>query len=365
MVIEQSYQNLPYHLRQEFGGYGRRLLGESYWKKSSDGCSEVQFKWEQNANPSSYVCSHKQHAQRRLAFSKVDNLLNWSSSCSLVGSVLCKNDAAYYAPPGPSSCTLSISRILQNFKFLKVLDLENYVVIDFIPTDQVYLRYFSAQTEQMSIPSYISNLSNLETMIFKCRSRDFGTTVLPVTVREMVKLIHLHISDFSIEDAEELLENSPKLYDLETFSAPFFSCVEDDEMMLRKTPNLRKLICVFKGLFHDFEPHVLNFPTGLEMLKIYRLQYASKTIPFFISAPNLNNLKLSGFFLHPQHLSEIAQLQNLQRIAPNLLSSQLGISKKHKLKIIKILISSSSSRVRRVGSRSNLASVVAFNVNYT
>nr|Q6L403.1 RecName: Full=Putative late blight resistance protein homolog R1B-17 [Solanum demissum]AAT38770.1 Putative late blight resistance protein, identical [Solanum demissum] len=242
------------------------------------------------------VYSHKQHAH--LAFTEMDNLVEWSASCSLVGSVLFKNPDSYLYSPA-----FSISLILLNFKFLKVLDLERQVVIDFIPTELFYLRYLSASIEQNSIPSSISNLWNLETLILKGISAK--TLLLPSTIWDMVKLRHLHIPKFSPENDEALLENSARLYDLETISTPYFSSVEHAELILRKTPNLRELICEVECLEYPPQYHVLNFPIRLEILKLYRSK-AFKTIPFCISAPNLKYLKLSGFYLDSQYLSETA-----------------------------------------------------------
>ena len=83
----------------------------------------------------------------------MDNLVEWSASCSLVGSVLSKNYDPYFAGRPLSSHAFSISHILLNFKFLKVLNLEHQVVIDSIPTELLYLRYLSAHIEKYSIPS--------------------------------------------------------------------------------------------------------------------------------------------------------------------------------------------------------------------
>ncbi|XP_049404833.1 putative late blight resistance protein homolog R1B-16 [Solanum stenotomum] len=261
--------------------------------------------WIKRDQSTNAVYSHKRHAH--LAFTEMDSLVEWSASCSLVGSVLLKN----YAPL--SSPAFSISHILLNFKFLKVLDLEHQVVIDFIPTELTYLRYFSALIDQNSIPSSISNLWNLETLILKRRSAwRNNMLLLPGTVWDMVKLRHLHIPNFIPENEEALLENSPKLDDLETLSTLYFSRVEDAELMLRKTPNLRKLICEVECLEFPHHWHVLNFPIRLEILNLH-LSKAFQTTPFCISAPNLKYLKLSAFYMDSQYLSETADhLKNLE-----------------------------------------------------
>ncbi|KAH0668797.1 hypothetical protein KY289_023290 [Solanum tuberosum] len=267
---------------------------------------------DQITKPSSCVYSHKQHAH--LAFTEMHNLVEWSASCSFVGSVVLSNKyVPYFSVDLSLSHAFDISHILPNFKFLKVLDLEHQVFIDFIPTELVYLKYFSAHIVQNSIPSSISNLWNLETLILnRVRRVSRCTLLLPSTVWDMVKLRHLYIPDFSTENEEALLEKSAKLYDLETLSTPYFSRFEDAELMMRKTPNLRKLICEVECLEYPPQYHVLNFPIWLEILKLYRSK-AFKTIPFCISAPNLKYLKLSGFYLDSQYLSETADhLKNLE-----------------------------------------------------
>uniref|UniRef100_M1CEE7 Disease resistance protein n=1 Tax=Solanum tuberosum TaxID=4113 RepID=M1CEE7_SOLTU len=128
---------------------------------------------------------------------------------------------------------------------------------------------------------------------------------LPSTVWDMVKLRYLYIPNFSPENKKALLENSPKLYDLETLSNPYFTRVEDAELMLRKTPNLRKLKCEVQCLKYPHQCHMLNFPIRLEILKLH-LSKAFETVPFCISASNLKYLKFSGFYLNSQYLSETA-----------------------------------------------------------
>ncbi|XP_009764259.2 late blight resistance protein R1-A-like [Nicotiana sylvestris] len=372
-IVEQSYQDLPCHLKPcflYFGAFledrvinvskltrlwtsegflksceGKRLedIAEGYLenlmgrnlvmdaKRSSDGkveacrlhdvllefCKEKAAEenlllWiirDHNANPSSCIYSHKQHAQRRLAFCEVDNLEEWSPSCTHVGSILFRSNTDFFARISVPKPAFAISRILQNFKFLKVLDLEQNVVIDSFPTELVYLRYIYAETKQKSIPSSISNLWNLETLIL----RSWGQMLLPVTLRKMSKLRHLHISHFfTINNAEKLLEDSSKFYDLDTLSQPYFSCVKDVELILRKAPNIRELECKFKGVCNSPFP-VLDCSTQLETLhiigEVVELQHR---YPVCISASNLRRLKLSVLRLSHEHLSNIAQLQNLQ-----------------------------------------------------
>lgn len=190
-----------------------------------------------------------------------------------------------------------------------MLDL-NSTKIYFYPTELVYLRYFSATTKKF-IPSSIANQWNLETLILENR---YGVWSLPVVLWKMVKLRHLNIKKgFVITNAEELLENTA----LETLSVAHFSCVKDAELILRKTPNLRKLSCEVKSA-DNFQDHELNFPPRLETLKARGpLVISGSSRPFCISAPYLKDLRLTTFHLVPYHLSNIGLLQNLEVLKLN------------------------------------------------
>ncbi|KAM3289651.1 putative late blight resistance protein R1B-23 [Capsicum chacoense] len=373
-VIEQSYQILPYHLRSCFlyfgaflednvidvskltwlwisegfirscegkslediaEGYLENLIGRNLvigTKRSPQGkikacrihdllhdfCKErakeemriLWLRWDQNVNPSSRLSGHKQLAHR-LCIDGEGDPGNWSSCLSHVFSIILHNNR------------LSIghdSHIFHNLKFIKVLDLES-TRISLFSFNLVYLRYFAAETSDFSI---ITDCWKLETLKLKTLGE---TMSLPITLWKMDKLRHLHISNcsFAREFALDLIENSKKLHDLKTLSTPYFSSCQEAEFILRKTPNLRELRCKVKGVYH-LQDYVLNFPARIETLKIHvsytaypaqieilKLQNSyTPAIPFRISAPNLKNLTLKDFYLHPQHLSEIASLQNLQ-----------------------------------------------------
>ncbi|PHT66870.1 Late blight resistance protein R1-A [Capsicum annuum] len=360
-IIEQSYQILPYHLRSCFLYFGRFLedsvipvskltrlwisegfvrsckgksledIAEGYlenligrnlvmgtkWNCRGkikacrvhdllhDFCKErakeemrlLWQKWDENANPSSRFSSDVQLAHRMCIYGEGNRAGNWSSCLSHVVSIILLNYGLD-------------THIFHGFKFLKVLDLELTYILSF-PTDLVYLRYFAAQTPGLSISSFIENRWLLETL--KLRN-DRKKISLPITFLKMAKLRHLHISNFSFTRgfAEKITENTEELHYLKTLCTPSFSCAQEAESILRKTPNLRELRCAVECV-DNFQYYVLNFPAQLETLKI-RLCYTpdTKTSPFCISAPNLRNLTLKDFLLHPQHLPKIASLQNLQ-----------------------------------------------------
>ncbi|PHT67858.1 putative late blight resistance protein -like protein R1B-23 [Capsicum annuum] len=252
---------------------------------------------DQNVNTSSSIYSHKQLIQRHMSFnSEVVNLVEWISSCSLVGAV------SFMEGRNKGSFSIVQSSHIY-FRFIKVLNLE-FIVIDSFPTELVYLRYFAARTSQKSITSSIANLRNLETLIVKPMR---GKLILPLTLLKMVKLRHLQIyskAHFTLNAAEESLETA-KFVNLITLSSPTFCCVRDAELMLR-TPNLRKLRCSFVGW--GYPSREMSSLTRLETLSIKMDSCGSSPSNF---PPNLKKLTLSNFTMYWLQ-SSIAMLPNLQ-----------------------------------------------------
>ncbi|KAL3336927.1 hypothetical protein AABB24_029552 [Solanum stoloniferum] len=352
-IIELSYQHLPYYLKSCFLYFGTFLedeeinvskltwlwIGEGFVKdlegkslqdiakgyldilikrnlvmnakRSSDGkvkacrvhhllldfckkkAEEEHFlsriKWDQIDKSLSATSSQKKVAQRRVVFIEEENLIEWSSSRCLVDSLLFRIiDVS----------SRLVSQIFYNFKFLKVLNLESTVINSF-PTVLVYLRYFSAQTDQDSITSLIANLWNLETLILKPTK---GKLKLPVTIFKTVRLRHLCIDNayFTLNGVEGLLEK------LEVLSTPCFSCAKDVELVVQKTPNLREL----RFSFVDFRQECLPCLNFLETLEIHLAADSTVSGPYIFPA-TLRNLTLSNFFLGSYHESNISMLPNL------------------------------------------------------
>lgn len=208
------------------------------------------------------------------------------------------------------------SIIFGNFKFLRVLDLE-VVVVESFPTELNHLRYLAVQTTQSSIPSSIENLWNLQTFIVK---RNGGQVCLPDTFWKLSKLRYVSISDSALFDlcgAQESRDGNPsKLDNLETFSSIYVSRVNNMERMVTRTPNLRKLRCVFAdlGRWGKNENHfpVLDSLSRLETLKVVLIGISEKG-PSRLNFPkNLKKLTLCKFPLPPAEISIIAKLVNLE-----------------------------------------------------
>ncbi|KAJ8543705.1 hypothetical protein K7X08_025323 [Anisodus acutangulus] len=207
------------------------------------------------------------------------------------------------------------------FRLLKVLDLERVDLwISFPKQIQllIHLRYLNVRTGTTSIPRWIDKLAYLETLLVKGLR---GEVKLPDTVWNMVRLRHVHINDrASFGFRKEVIENSSKLYDLETLSTPSLAYGDDMEKMMRKFSNLKRLRCRFLESSHysmKLRKTFIRFPTldvliHLESLKVFSNGKKLSQPCEFKLPENLKKLTLSNFRLPWKEISTIATLPNLE-----------------------------------------------------
>ncbi|XP_027063223.2 putative late blight resistance protein homolog R1A-3 [Coffea arabica] len=215
-----------------------------------------------------------------------------------------------------------LSFIFQVFKLLRVLDLSQINLGATLPREigsLVQLRYLAVLGNMKSIPSSITNLSNLETLILEI----YGWLIsLPDTIWNMKRLRHLHLKDESLTGGFDLpmenLDNSSQLCNLDTFSWVSLSSWENMDKILRKIPNIRKLKC---RLVVDCDPAkegsyrilVLDFLGQLESLNLRLRTEIDERYPFeFHFSLTIKKLTLSCFCLPWSDISAIADLPNLQ-----------------------------------------------------
>ncbi|XP_027150795.1 putative late blight resistance protein homolog R1B-23 [Coffea eugenioides] len=213
-------------------------------------------------------------------------------------------------------CPYDISSILNNFKLLRVLDVECINMGHAFPRGievMVRLRYLALSGDIDSIPESISELLNLEILLVKGLK---GRVLLPRTIWSMAKLRHVHVINhaaFSLQDG--IWKSSSQLHNLVSFSSPYLSCGERTENIMRRLPKLRKLRCTFSELSDGNEKcnqfPKLNFLTELVSLK---LLYSGRiALPCKFDFPlNLRKLTLSKFHLPWSYISEIGKLPNLE-----------------------------------------------------
>lgn len=286
------------------------LMLEFCKEKAKEDNFLLWLKRDHDSNPPCFYSERPMH--RRLSFcSNRDNLSEWRPSCSHARSIL-------FRELSDNACSSmgQASVIFGNFKFLRVLDLE-VVVVESFPTELNHLRYLSVQTTKSSIPSSIENLWNLQTFIVK---RSGGQVWLPNTFWKLSKLRYVSISDsalFDLRGAQASRDGSPSNLDnLETLSSIYVSRVNNMERIVRRTPNLRKLRCVFADLGcwgkNENQFPVLDSLSQLETLKVVFIGI-SEIGPSRLNFPkNLKKLTLCKFPLSPVEISTIAKLVNLE-----------------------------------------------------
>ncbi|KAL3501672.1 hypothetical protein ACH5RR_036121 [Cinchona calisaya] len=213
-------------------------------------------------------------------------------------------------------CPYDISFISDNFKLLRVLDVESINVGSSFPTGIELLdtlRYLAVSGDIDSIPSTISKLWRLEIFIVKGLK---GKVALPDTLWSMTRLRHLHVNSnaiFSWQD--ESLTSSSRLDNLVTLSSPILSYGDDTEKIMRKFPKLRKLRCTFSESSHQSGNcsrfPLLEFLTELESLKIFYYGGMHHSCEFNFPL-NLKKLSLSDFILSWSSIFAIGILPKLE-----------------------------------------------------
>ncbi|XP_074285945.1 putative late blight resistance protein homolog R1B-16 [Silene latifolia] len=188
----------------------------------------------------------------------------------------------------------------ENFKSLTLLDLEKHEMDDNFSAnigELTLLRYLSMRGWMTSIPSSISRLLNLETLIVRGTR---GEVEVPHTIFSLSKLRELLVDKRARVDVHPSNDNS--LSSLQTFSTPVLSGSAADQIIAR-LPILRKLRCII--LEKSFDLSILDRLCHLESLKVF---YQSLD-PFCgkLSFPsNLYKLTLSRFQLPWLDMEKIA-----------------------------------------------------------
>ncbi|CAI9095214.1 OLC1v1031101C1 [Oldenlandia corymbosa var. corymbosa] len=214
-------------------------------------------------------------------------------------------------------CPYDVSFIPNNYKRLRVLDLESINMgsslangIDLL----VDLRYLAVCGDMESIPSSLCNLENLETLVVKGLKRK---VVLPDTIWRMKRLRHIRVSKFAIFTLPYVEDgNSPLLEKLISLSFPCFICGEkaSNDLVLR-FPILQELRCIVLEP-RDVTVDCFQFPAleSLCKLESLKMSYYGKlmnaeglNLPF-----SLKKLTLSNFRLPWSHISAIGRLHNLE-----------------------------------------------------
>ncbi|CDP12547.1 unnamed protein product [Coffea canephora] len=206
----------------------------------------------------------------------------------------------------------------RTFRLLKVLDMEKLHLND-SDLDAlmliVHLRYLAISGTITEIPSSIANLWNLETLIVRAPLLVFKID-LPDTIWQMKSLRHVEIrpcANISLGDYKS--EEFYQLDNVHTFSSVFLCDGRDAQILLRRLPRLRKLICTLpeSGKHRGGSCKVvdLSIRSELEALTMCYHWVSTPKLPAIEFPRALKKLTLFNCLLPRTGISAIGQLPNL------------------------------------------------------
>ncbi|CAI9105881.1 OLC1v1004903C2 [Oldenlandia corymbosa var. corymbosa] len=215
-------------------------------------------------------------------------------------------------------CPYNVSFIPTNYRRLRVLDLESINMgeyLEFGMEHLVDLRYLAVCGDIDSIPSSLSNLEHLESLIVKSLK---SNVKLPETIWNMQKLRHLCISKCATFDwgwTEDEIPTMGSLPSLVSLSLLCFTCWEVIDGLKMRFPNLQKLRCIVlkpRDIYEGFS----SFPAFESQCKLESLNisYYGKVLNAGeLKFPSsIKKLTLSNFRLPWSHISVIGRLHHLE-----------------------------------------------------
>lgn len=277
-----------------------------------------------------YCSSTPIYEQRRLCiYSKRNQFVMSKPSGSHVRSLLliaAKDDFPH--------CSYDVSFICNNFKLLRVLNLKCLNLGDFPNGLEllVQLRYLALWVDAAFVPSTLSYLWNLETLILEGGM----IVILPESIWNMKKLRHLRASKLATFNVDNEINElgtegtecappvissshvqSKNLENLQTISTLSFTKGREEET-LKKIPNIRKLSCVIlDAMDGSSDDDCCHFPALelLDELESANVFFAGSMLPplqEIIFPIGLKKLTFSCFNMDWSKISIIGTLENLE-----------------------------------------------------
>lgn len=202
--------------------------------------------------------------------------------------------SAFFRPP-KSGCQEFLD--LENFKLLRVLQMECPMSDSSFQRSKelIHLKYLGIKGYMVSMPLWISNLSNLEVLLVITVG---SGTILPMTIWNMPRLKHVHVEPVASFDGR-IPQTSTNICCIETLATVSLTN-ELVDYMVKKASRLRKLKC------HCKEPLKLK----LDALQLETLSVNGKILNFTLPA-TLTKLTLSDVLLPQSEASNIGRLPNL------------------------------------------------------
>ncbi|XP_071928051.1 putative late blight resistance protein homolog R1A-4 [Coffea arabica] len=251
-------------------------------------------------------------------------------------------------------CPYDISFIFDNFKLLRVLDLECINMGNSFPTGVqllIHLRYLALCGNIDCIPASISHLRDLETLLVKGLR---GEVLLPYTIWSLEKLRHVHVNmhaTFTLQDGEITL--SPQVLNLVSLSCPYLLCGKGTENIMRRLLKLRKLRCVFSEVSStklSDRARVIECTIGrlpnLEVLKLLSRAFEGKVWEMKkgefhkLKFLKLDNLNIAQWNASSDHLPQLQHL--ILRSCRQLEESPSAFCESSTLEMIEVQLCTSS-----------------------
>ncbi|KAH6770554.1 hypothetical protein C2S52_015357 [Perilla frutescens var. hirtella] len=211
-----------------------------------------------------------------------------------------------------------ISIIRAAFKLLRVLDAKP-IEFNKIPTDMwqlVHLRYVTLSLNKAVLPSSISKLRNIQTLVVHTTSQ---TLTIKADILKMSELRHFKTNaSATLPKKSKACEEDERLQALCGISPK--SCTED---FFNKTPNLKKLGIhgQLALLLLDDKNELLRKLNRLEKLKLLNAVTSPKTegqlgtlLQPSRFPPRLRSLTLSATCLDWKHISVLGSIKNLEEL---------------------------------------------------
>ncbi|XP_009758239.1 putative late blight resistance protein homolog R1A-3 isoform X1 [Nicotiana sylvestris] len=219
---------------------------------------------------------------------------------------------------------------LRDLRLLRVLDIAQVFMEDSLLNEiglLVHLRYLHIGMNVKALPSSLSNLWNLETLVV--RNSRSTMALLPI-IWNLAKLRHMSIyycSFFDLDTDEPIFlveDTNSKLEKLRIIEQLKISYSKDTEDIFKRFPNLQKLDCEIVESW-DSSAECNWFPqldvlNQLEEINARHRRLDSqfpKATKDFCFPSSLKRLTMEEFYLSSGSLSKIATLPNLQNLTLN------------------------------------------------
>ncbi|XP_059287002.1 putative late blight resistance protein homolog R1A-3 [Lycium ferocissimum] len=285
----------------------------------------TKFMHVMRTDPQIPTLETRKHDVRRFSF----HTKTYSNDCFKLSPVLARSFyffGEFIVPPSLSPKFDLLSR----FKLLRVLDIFHHKFSSF-PIEMpklIHLRYLAVASEG-NLPASISELQNLQTLIYRQIRMHDRAAILPGKIWAVTNLRHIHLEKSSYLSSPKSItgiltrrmDHALGMSNLEEFSTLCFSSCTSE--VFSGIPNLRRL-SIRETPSESSRKHmrecVIDMSTlgNLEALKCFynphSKHYQSNSIKRIVFPTSLKRLNLSGSHFPWEDISSLVMLPNLEEL---------------------------------------------------